>query len=163
MTKKNILILTILLFILWIIFSGEREYILIGLGFLSIIIVMYLAKKSFVVSELNLLNDIVVHKFFLFIPYLIIEIIKSNLYVVKLIITNKINPQLVVIKNTTKTDVGEYVLSVAITLTPGTLIAEYNKQELLVHVLDNKIKKSLLTMEFNNNLVKLEVQKSNKQ
>lgn len=70
--------------------------------------------------------------------WLISEIVKANLQVVKIIITNrKFNNQKVFkVKSTQFTDVAQVLFANSITLTPGTITIETEKDHLLVHALD---------------------------
>lgn len=156
MTEKNLATSAIVLFFMWLIFSGIMDFTFIMLGVISILVVLFISKKAFKASKSNLFNQLDFSKFLLFLPKQLLEIIKSNFHVLLVIISKRINPQLIIIKNTTKTEIGEYILAMAITLTPGSLIVEYNKEELLIHVIDNTSKQSVLSLHLNKLVEKIE-------
>ena len=70
--------------------------------------------------------------------WLILEIVKANLQVVKIIITDKEfnNQKVFKVKCTQFTDVAQVLFANSITLTPGTITIETEKDYLLVHALD---------------------------
>jgi len=156
MTEKNLATSAIALFFMWLVFSGVMDFTFIMLGVLSILFSLFVSRKAFRVSKFNLLNQLDFAKFLMFLPKQIWEIIKSNFHVLFVIMTKKVNPQLITINNTTKTEIGEYILAMAMTLTPGSLIVEYNKKVLLIHVLDNTSKASVLSLHLNRIVEKIE-------
>ena len=70
-------------------------------------------------------------------PWLLLEIIKSNLDVARAILSKdlKIQPQLVRVKASQKTDMGRVIYANSITLTPGTITLDVRGDEFLVHAL----------------------------
>ena len=71
-------------------------------------------------------------------PWLIIEIIKSAITVVKIIVNPKlpISPTMVTVSSTQTTDTGRVTYANSITLTPGTLSVDvYEDGDILVHAL----------------------------
>lgn len=157
MTEKKLATYAIMLFFIWLIFSGMGDFTILALGILSIILVLCISKKAFKISNFALFNQIDNSKLLFLVPKIFIEMVKSNLYVAFVIINKKISPQIVTIQNTTKTDLGEYILAMSLTLTPGSLIVEYNKSEILIHVLDNHIKKSILSLYISTMVEKIEL------
>jgi len=70
-------------------------------------------------------------------PWLILEIIKSNLHVVGVILSPSmpIQPQLVRVRGAQRTAIGQVVYANSITLTPGTITLDVRDGEFLVHAL----------------------------
>ena len=71
----------------------------------------------------------------IFIPVVLIEIVKANVAIAKLVLSPKIvaNPGFVMIPTNLKSDEKRWFLSQAITLTPGTVTADMFEDKLLVH------------------------------
>lgn len=157
MSEKKLATYAIMLFFIWLIFSGMGDFTILALGILSIILVLCISKKAFQISNFGLFNQVDNAKLLLFLPKIFIEMVKSNIYIAYLIINKKISPQIITIQNSTKTELGEYILAMSLTLTPGSLIVEYNKSEILIHVLDNKIRKSVLSLYIGKMVEKIEL------
>ena len=126
---------TLLLCLFWILLSGHFEPLMLGLGLASIALTVFLATK------MNLIDDesYPFHLFFqfpTFFIYLLNEIVKANIDVVKRIMTpSSINPQLIDIPVPQKSDVGRVIYANSITLTPGTVSVVLSKDTLTIHAL----------------------------
>ena len=82
--------------------------------------------------------------FFLLLWYvlvLIVEILKANFAVIKLIFSVKyqIEPALVTFKSPLKTGFANFLLANSITLTPGTITVSAENGEFMVHCLDKDL------------------------
>ena len=71
------------------------------------------------------------------------EIVKSGLNTTKIIWSNNYSPQLIKIKASQKNSTGIANYANAITLTPGTVTIEVEKNDLLVHALSKELSKDL--------------------
>lgn len=93
--------------------------------------------------------------------YLVSEIVKANLQVLGLIFTAKyeVEPRLVRLKTALKTDAARVLLANSITLTPGTITAELDGDELVVHALDASTAEGLEENGFEKRLSKWEAEK----
>ena len=71
--------------------------------------------------------------------YLIAEVVKSSLAVLRLIWSPKLvpEPKLITFRTGLRTDAGKVVLSDSITLTPGTITVGVQGDQMLVHCLDS--------------------------
>jgi multicomponent Na+:H+ antiporter subunit E len=71
---------------------------------------------------------------------LLVEIVKSNIEVAKIILSPKlkIKPQFIKINNPLKTDFNRVIYGNAITLTPGTITVELEKDYIIIHALNSK-------------------------
>lgn len=156
-TLKTIISSFICLFFLWALLSGYFKTILIVLGILSCIFVTILSIKLKIYSTqhervaFNL-------RLPLYIPWLLKEIIQSNLYVARLILTNsdQIKPQLVTIKPSQKTNTGVAVHANSITLTPGTISVDIQDDVLTVHALTSASAQSVVDGEIDKKVTRLE-------
>ncbi|MCD4819814.1 MAG: Na+/H+ antiporter subunit E [Candidatus Cloacimonetes bacterium] len=134
---KRFIVLFVILCIFWILFAG-KEFNELILGFVaSLIITILFYKKAFIFGEFNL-NPKAIAYFVFYIFILLIEIIKSNIAVAKLVIqpTLPINPGIVKVKTKLKSRLGRIILANSITLTPGTLTIETKDDEFYIHWID---------------------------
>lgn len=76
----------------------------------------------------------------LYIPVLIIELIKANVDVAKRVLNPKlpINPGFVKVPTKLKGDIGKLVLANSITLTPGTISIDVDEENVFIHWIDVK-------------------------
>ena len=136
----------LLFFLTWVIFNGRitLEIALFG-------VVVAGAVFAFVCKFMghNLRKEFHFYKKIpLFIQYaycLVKEIISANLAVCHMILTRKeqMEPVLVRIHTTLKTETGRMLLANSITLTPGTITVSLTDSELLVHCLDKSLSEGM--------------------
>jgi multicomponent Na+:H+ antiporter subunit E len=154
---KTIFISFISLLLLWELLSGYFKTNLIVLGILSCAFVTLLSIKLKIYStqheriRLNL-------RLPLYIPWLLKEIIKSNIHVARSILSSNkiIQPQLVSIKPSQKTNTGIAIHANSITLTPGTISVDFNNDELLVHALTQDTAQGIVSGDIDKQVTKLE-------
>ena len=128
--------LGVLLFAFWLVLSGHFEPLLIGFGIGSTALVVYLALRMDVVDEEGLpLN--MGGRFWVYMPWLMKEILIANLHVAKIILTPRlpISPILTRFESSQKTDLGKVIFANSITLTPGTITVGIYGQQLEIHSL----------------------------
>jgi len=141
----------------WLLNSGHNTLLILLLGLASILLVLVIVHKMDVVDHesqpLYLTRNI-----FSYYLWLIQEIIKANIIVVKHIwLGNKsISPTLSRIKMSQKTDMGKVIYANSITLTPGTVAIDLIGDEIIVHALLKKDIDLLLTGEMNRRVSLLE-------
>ncbi|NLL79729.1 MAG: Na+/H+ antiporter subunit E [Clostridiales bacterium] len=129
----------IIFFLLWIILNGRitLEIVLFGVVISAL---MYAFVCKFM--DYSPKRDWIVFKktgyILQYIGILIVEIVKANMSVVKLILSSKYEPEPVIIRFKTdlKTKTAKVVLANSITLTPGTITASLEEDEFIVHCLD---------------------------
>ena len=70
-------------------------------------------------------------------PWLLKEIIKANFNIARVIVSRKmpINPTVIQVKATQETELGQVVYANSITLTPGTVTIDIDKDIMSVHAL----------------------------
>ena len=128
--------LGVLLFAFWLVLSGHFEPLLIGFGIGSTALVVYIAMRMDVVDEEGLpLN--MGGRFWVYMPWLMKEILVANLHVAKIILTPSlpITPIVVRYRSSQETDLGKVIYANSITLTPGTITIGIYGQELEIHSL----------------------------
>jgi multicomponent Na+:H+ antiporter subunit E len=100
--------------------------------------------------------------FFVLIFVLIANIIKSNIEVAKIVLSKKmpIDPGFVTIDQKLKKELNQALYANAITLTPGTLTVDMDKDKIVVHGLlkqhvrdleGSRLEKAFLDLEVKNN------------
>ena len=125
-----------LLAILWVALSGYFTVWLLSLGVLSVVAAVVLGRQLGVIDRegypLHWASRLV-----RYLPWLLVEIVKSNVDVVKAIARPRmaISPQLLTVKASAKSDIGRVLYANSITLTPGTITVHIDDDTLVVHAL----------------------------
>ena len=154
----SFLITTIAMFIFWILLSGEFTFILITSGVVASLITAYLSHDIFI-GKADLKTETGrVFKFIVYIPWLLWEIILANVEIAYLVLSPKplVDPQIVRFKNDLKTDLGIVTLAHSITLTPGTVTVEANKEEFIIHAIWQKSAEGIIGGEMQRKVKKIE-------
>ena len=154
----SFLITTIVMFAFWILLSGEFTFILITSGVVASLITAYLSHDIFV-GKADLKTETGrVFKFIVYIPWLLWEIILANVEIAYLVLNPKplIDPQLVHFKNDLKTDLGIVTLAHSITLTPGTVTVDANREEFVIHAIWQKSADGIIGGEMQQKVKKIE-------
>jgi len=129
--------LTILLVMFWLLNSGHYTPLILSLGLISIILVVYIAKRMNVIDEesqpLHLTRGILFYYI-----WLIKELVISNMEVVSRIwrAQNNYRPAMATIKITQGSDMARVIYANSISLTPGTITTDVRHDSITVHALD---------------------------
>lgn len=132
----------ILFFVLWIIFNGKitTEIILFGVV-ISAAVFAFICK--FMDYSLQKEKRVLQSSGFLlkYVAVLIVEIIKANLAVIHMILTDRevAEPVLIKFRTNLKSDSARVLLANAITLTPGTITVSLEEEEFVIHCLDKNM------------------------
>jgi multicomponent Na+:H+ antiporter subunit E len=152
--------LGILLAIAWLLWSFHFTPLLLTLGGLSILLVLWLVGRMRIVDEEASLVDLKNVPSFFYVPWLVLEIIKANLDVARVILTPSlpIRPRMVRVPATQSTALGKVIYANSITLTPGTVTVDVDEEEgtLLVHALTPVAYDGLLSGEMGERVRNLE-------
>lgn len=132
----------LLFFAIWVILNGRitPEVVLFGVVIATLMFAFICKFMDYSVKkEVWLFKN-----FFLLLWYLIVlivEILKANFAVVKMIFSVKyqIEPALVTFKSPLKTGFANFLLANSITLTPGTITVSSENGEFVVHCLDKDL------------------------
>ena len=140
-----------LLFILsgtWLLLSGHTNPLLLSLGLLSVAAVIACA------SRLEVLDDESVPVHLLpglirYVPWLIGQVIRSNLDVARRIVSPElpIHPSVIKVDATHHTEVGRVTYANSITLTPGTISLDVSAETIEVHALTEDAANDLMSGE----------------
>ena len=148
---------TLLLFVLWLLLSGHSDAFLLGLGILSCLFVAGLANKLGLFDE-----NFSVLRFNLnvprFLPWFIIEVIRSNLEVSRRILHPRlpIEPNISSVSAAQHDRIGKAVYANCITLTPGTYSLDIDEETISVHALTREFAEGLQKGEMSKRILALE-------
>jgi len=121
---------------IWYLLSGKTDLFHLGTGVLVAIVI---ASRYF---RLQRKVPFPVLRFLLYVPWLLKQVIQSNLYVVKLVLSrdSKIAPRFIRKSITGMEDErAQTLLGCSITLTPGTLTVNIDGKSMLIHALDDRV------------------------
>ncbi len=123
------------LFLLWMAFTTSLDINEIIVGLFISFVISLLTYKFFTNTGFRLLSPI---KLFYIVKYVfvfIIELIKSNIDVARIVINPKlpINPGIVEVDSKLTSDFAKMILANSITLTPGTLTVDIIDNRFFIH------------------------------
>lgn len=145
------------LILLWLLSSGFFVPLILSLGAASIVAVIWLAHRMDVVdNESHPLH--MAPKGLLYFPWLMWEIVKSNIDVAAAIIrgSDAIAPKTMRVKASQQSDVGRVTYANSITLTPGTVTLFVDDDTFVVHALTKGSAEGLETGDMDRRVSALE-------
>jgi multicomponent Na+:H+ antiporter subunit E len=134
--------------ILWFIFSGKTEPLLLGFGVVASLIVSGFSHR-FLFPDPRLGNYIkTACRFTVYIPWLLAQIFMANIHLLRLVfhprIREQIDPHLVDFPTRLRSDMAIATMANSITLTPGTITVTADQHgEFRVHAIDRQSSQSL--------------------
>ena len=136
------------LFVVWLLLSGHYTPFILILGVVSSVIVVAITRRMEVVDQ----EGHPVHltwRALIYMPWLMLEILKANIDVAKRILIPSIgiSPTMLRVKTSQRSDLGKVIYANSITLTPGTISVDVANDEILVHALSKSGADDLLTGE----------------
>ncbi len=151
--------LFVVLLIIWIAISGYISLLPLLPGIIALLLGVVLYKRAKHVSDHGNFFSLRLIKFIPYILYLIKEIYLSNIFVAKKILRNKYKPGVFTLINSCRTKTGMVIFANSVTLTPGTIILRADKNQFIIHAIDEKTKESILDMSMKQKVKKLEKKK----
>ena len=144
---RNALALIVILSGTWLLLSGHTSPLLLSLGLGSV------ADEEGV--PVDLLPGLMRYA-----PWLIIQIIRSNLDVAKRIVNPKlpIHPTVIHVDAAHHTEVGRVTYANSITLTPGTISLDVSEEAIEVHALTEEAASDLMSGEMGRRVQRTEGQ-----
>ena len=120
----------------WFVLSGETAPLFLMLGVLSVMVALWLAARLKIIDR-DASPYHRVPNMLLYGGWLLVEIVKANIAVLRRIIgpSHAIDPVMVNVTTTARTDLGRAIFANSITLTPGTVTVEVVGDKLKVHAL----------------------------
>jgi multicomponent Na+:H+ antiporter subunit E len=145
-------------FATWLLLSGHYEPLIIWFGVGSTLFTVWVVHRMDTVDhEGHPLH--LTWRYPLYLPWLIIEIIKANIDVARVILTpgkSAIQPNMMSIDATQKTELGHVIFANSITLTPGTVTVDLADGKLEVHALTHGARDGLATGDMDRRVTGLE-------
>ena len=144
---QNIIGTTFILLAFWLLLSGKFDAFHVALGVLCSLLVAYLFHDLLFANVRVGDMRTIAYRFVKYIPWLIYQILMSNIHVASLVIRGKmpIDPQIVTYKTKLETDISQVTLANSITLTPGTITMDIKDGLYYVHALSQKVADDLNT------------------
>jgi multicomponent Na+:H+ antiporter subunit E len=136
---KNQILLFVLLLAFWLVIVPSIDLIQVVVGsIVAFAVTIYSLDVIKSVKPFNF-NLLYIFKFIRFSLVLLVEIVKSNIEVAKIILAPKlkIKPKFIRIDNPLKSDLNRVIYGNAITLTPGTITVELEENYIIVHALNS--------------------------
>ena len=134
---KTTLTAAVVLGIIWFLLSGHTSGLMLGLGFASCALTLWLSSRLGLVNQDGVLSNLRLIALSQYGVWLIVEIVKANWDVAKRIVTPgaSIDPVIITVLADQQTDVGRVIHANSITLTPGTLSMRVSESDIEVHAL----------------------------
>jgi multicomponent Na+:H+ antiporter subunit E len=130
------LLTTAVLFGLWTVLSDKRDAVHLATGLVgALVVVLSLALGR----SPQPARDPHPLRFLAYLPWLLLQILKSNIHVARLVLsrTPKIRPRFIRFQPRFADPRALTLLGTSITLTPGTLTVDIDQDEMIVHALDD--------------------------
>lgn len=136
---KHSLFLFVLLSAAWLLWSGIYQPLTLTLGLVSVVLVCFISRRMGLADDEGTPLGIAVRTF-LFLPWLIFEILKANVDVALRIISPRmpISPRIIRVKAGQRTDLARVIYANCITLTPGTVSVDIEGDEIVIHALSRE-------------------------
>lgn len=149
--------LGLVLFATWLLLSGHFEPLLIGLGLVSVAIVVYISHRMDVIDH----EGHPIHlgpRAFTYFPWLLWEIVKANIDVTRIILKRDmpISPTMFTVKGGQESELGQVIYGNSITLTPGTITVDIVDGNLEIHALTSAAADELEKGEMNMRATRME-------
>ena len=135
--------LTAVLTAVWLAWSGHYQALILAFGVASILITLAMSRSLNIIDEEGQpLNP----RLLAYFPWLLAEIVKANIDVIKRILSPAlpISPTWIKVEATQQTRFGRVLFANSITLTPGTVSIDVSEDTILVHAISKEGAESLL-------------------
>lgn len=120
----------------WFALSGQTSPFFLGLAGASILLTLWLVARLRIMgrdaSPYHRLPQML-----LYVPWLIVQVVKANIAVIARVLgpRHAVDPAVVYLKTSARSDLGRAVFANSITLTPGTVTIDVRGDKLMVHAL----------------------------
>jgi len=148
-----------ILLAVWLLNSGHYTTMLISIGVLCSVLVTLLARRMGIVDR----EGVPVHlipRAFVYVPWLVKEVVLSNLDVARRILTPArkpdLSPMLFDVATSQRSDLGRVLYANSITLTPGTVSIQVYGNRITVHAIAEDVARSLAAGEMDRRVTRFE-------
>jgi len=136
----SFLITSVLMFITWVVLSGNFSTLLLSLGVISSLLVGWFF-HDLLFPSITMGHIRIFFKFSAYLPWLILEIVKANFHLLYLVFHPRmkelIDPHIIDFKTDLESDLAITTLANSITLTPGTITVTTGSDGVFrVHAID---------------------------
>ena len=141
----------------WLLFSGHYDARMLTMGGLSVALTTWIVRRTAVLDDDGHSIPLAISSVVYF-PWLMWEIIKSNVEVARLVLSRaeRIKPSVFSVRSTQNSDVFRVLYANSITLTPGTLTISVNDDEFEVHAIADGFKEELRTNRMDKRVSRME-------
>jgi multicomponent Na+:H+ antiporter subunit E len=141
---KLLFLLSLVLFGVWLLWSGHWSPLLMTFGAVSSVAVALIARRMRLVDDEGIPLELLLRAL-RFLPWLFWQIAKANVDVARRILTPSlpIHPTLIRVKTSQRRDAGRVIYANCITLTPGTVSVDVEGDEIVVHALTREAAEEL--------------------
>ncbi len=143
--------------LVWWLWSGHTEPMVIGFGVASCAFVVWLSVRMGVVDEEGEPTSIVLGLVG-YVPWLLLEIARANFHVARVIWSPQmpLRRRLFTVPTSQPSELGNAIYANSITLTPGTVSLDVRNDEILVHALTRASQEGLETGEMDRRVTRIE-------
>lgn len=149
----------LILFVHWLIWSGMFDSFHVSLGVVSCAIVTFMSHDLlFGTGKFSSWHMSVFFRFFGYIPWLLYQIILSNIHVAYLVLHPKmlIEPSMITFETKLKKDISIVTFANSITLTPGTITIDIKDGKyFVIHCISRKVIDDLLSGEMERKIARI--------
>ena len=133
------LVTFLILFALWLLFSGHFDTHHLALGLLCAALVAAFSSDLLFPDTLTARTAVTTWRVVCYLPWLLYQIVLANLHVVYLVCRpGQLRPQIVRFRTGLTGDLAKVVLGNSITLTPGTITMDIEGDEFTVHAVSDQ-------------------------
>ncbi len=145
----------LLLFGLWVLFSGKFGVFHLSSGALVVILIAWLHSHLPTTDEAA--PPLRTLRFIAYGPWLLWQMILSSVYVSKAILSpsRHLDPELFAFRSAQQGELPKFILANSITLTPGTLTVDLEEDRFLIHSLSDKTKQDLMSGEMQRKVARI--------
>lgn len=138
---QNFIATFFLLFVFWVLLSGKFDLFHLTMGVICSVVIAHLTHDLLLANVRVGETRVIVRRFITYIPWLIYQIILSNIHVAYLALSPRmpIDPHVLRFSTKLESDISWVTLANSITLTPGTITMDIKDGEFFVHALDKKV------------------------
>ena len=154
---KHAVGLSLVLFAVWLLLSGHYVPLLLGFGVASSVVAVALSMRMDVIDH----EGHPIHlgwRAIIYWPWLLWQIVIANFDVAKTILSPSlpISPNIVIVDAGQQTELGKVVYANSITLTPGTVSLELDRDRIVVHALTESAAEDLSNGAMNRQVKRME-------
>ena len=126
------------LFVIWLMLNSTLAWQVWALGAVLALAGAILLKDIATAYAGISITGRTIFYYFAYLGLFLKELVKSNLYVARLVLMPEpdLQPAIIQVKTSLKSDIGRLALANSITLTPGTLVVEIRDEYLFIHCIN---------------------------